>query len=314
VIFNWNIKHLIASLLLVILMSGASFGQSQELEAEAYVDTNAILIGEQVLLRLTVTQQFGDIVLWPQIGDTITSAIEVVSRGELDTIKRSGDGTLEISRDYQLTSFDSGYFVVPPFRFTKLEDSTQFAETEAILIEVHTLEVDTTLAIKDIKAPMDVPYTWDEFIPHGLITLGILLLALLTYYLYKRWKNRTIKVVVEEVFVRDPHLVALEDLEALELKKLWQQGNIKPYYTELTDIIRTYIENRFEVIAMEMTSDEIMTSMNYLPVSNTCKEKLQQLLMTADMVKFAKSQPIGSEHELCMANAYLQIGYCPPAS
>ncbi|MBL4657120.1 MAG: hypothetical protein JKX73_03910, partial [Flavobacteriales bacterium] len=161
--------------------------------------------------------------------------------------------------------------------------------------------------IKDIKAPLGVPYTWDEFIPHGIAAIVTILLALLGMYLYKKWKNRPVKVIVEKVIVRDPHLIALEDLAALEQKKLWQQESIKQYYTELTDIIRTYIENRFEIIAMEMTTDEIMESMNYVVVSPACREKLHQLLMIADMVKFAKSKPIGSEHELCMANAYLFV-------
>lgn len=301
-----NTKIVVAVTILMVCL-GSQHSIAQKFKAEAYVDTNAILIGDQVSMTLTLIQQFEQGILWPEIGDTITGKIEVLGRSESDTLKRSGDGTIEVAKVYQLTSFDSGYFIIPPLRFTDVKDTNNFSETEAILIEVQTLEVDTTMALKDIKAPLDVPYTWDEFIMHGVVGLTTILVALLVYLLYRKWKNRPVKVVVEKIIVRDPHLIALEDLNALEQKKLWQQDNIKLYYTELTDIIRTYIENRFEIIAMEMTTDEIMDSIAFVDVSPTCKEKLRQLLMTADMVKFAKSKPIGSEHELCMANAYLFV-------
>jgi len=277
---------------------------AQQFKVEAYTDTNAILIGDHITLTLLVTNRFEKQVLWPEIGDTITSSVEVLARSNSDTLKRSGDGTLEIARVYQITSFDSGYFIIPPFRFAESDDSSNYSETEPILIEVHTVEVDTAQAIKDIKTPYDVPYTWDEFITHGLVLLGVIISALLGYFIYKKIKNRPVRVIAEPEITIDPHVLALENLEALERKKLWQQDKVKLYYTELTDIIRIYIESRFHIIAMEMTSDEIMSSMSYVSIAPASKEKLQQLLLIADMVKFAKSKPLSGEHELCMAHAF----------
>jgi len=298
-----QIAYLFALLTLVVGLSTAASAQ-QPFKAEAFTDTNQILIGDQVTLILIVTSHFEKEVLWPVIGDTITSSVEVVSQTLSDTLKRRGDGSLEIARVYKITSFDSGFFVIPPFSFVEANDSSSVAETEAILITVHTMEVDTSAAIKDIKAPLDVPYTWDEFIPHALVALCLFVLCLIIYFIYKKLKNRPVKEVVEEISVGDPFEIAIESLQILEGKRLWQQDKVKVYYTELTDIIRTYIENRFGVIAMEMTTDEIMESMNYVQVSQPNREKLGQLLMLADMVKFAKSKPIGSEHEMSLVRAF----------
>jgi len=290
---------------LALILGAAPVASAQHpFEASASTDTNQILIGDQVTLTLIVTNRFEKEVLWPEIGDTITGAIEVVSRSLSDTLKRRGDGSLEIARVYKLTSFDSGYFVIPPFYFIEADDSSSTVETEAILILVHTMEVDTSQAIRAIKGPLEAPYTWDEFIPHALTALALILLGLIIYWAYKKYKNRPVKVVIEEIEVGDPFDIAIESLQNLKEKKLWQQDKVKLYYTELTDIIRTYIENRFGVIAMEMTTDEIMESMNYVQVSQAEREKLGQLLMLADMVKFAKSMPIGSEHEASLMRAF----------
>lgn len=304
-IFQANMKRLIYVIPLFVLMCGiVPASTAQEFSAQAYTDTNQILIGDHVTLTLVLNSQFTKQILWPEIGDTISAEVEVIGRTESDTLKQRGDGTLEIERVYKITSFDSGFFVIPPFRFVEAGDSSRMAETEAILIEVYTMEVDTAEAFKDIKNPYGVPYTWDEFIPEAIVTLGVLIFLLLVYLLYRYWKNRPKKEIVEEVFVRDPYEIAIESLQLLDGKKLWQQDKIKEYYTELTDIIRTYIENRYDIIALEMTTDEIMESLTYTQASPGDREKLGQLLSMADMVKFAKSKPIVSEHEMNMSRAY----------
>lgn len=299
------IKRVLYAIPVFLMMCGMlTTSSAQKFKAEAYTDTNKILIGDQVTLTLILNNQFGKEVLWPEIGDTITSAVEVIDRTDSDTLRRHDDGTLEIARVYKITSFDSGFFVIPSFRFIEADDSSSMAETEAILIEVHTLEVDTAEAFKDIKTPYGVPYTWDEFIPEAIVTVGILAFLFLVYLLLRYLKNRPKKEIVEEVIVGDPYEIAIESLQRLDEKKLWQQDKIKEYYTELTDIIRTYIENRYDIIAREMTTDEIMESLIYVQVTPDDREKLGQLLLMADMVKFAKSRPIANEHEMGMARAY----------
>ena len=303
------IRSIINAFLLTILTGGFGLTSfAQKFEAEAYTDTNKILIGDHVKLTLILTHDFKKEILWPVIGDTITEKIEVIDQTKSDTIKRRGDGSIEISRTFTITSFDSGFFVIPPFKFVQADDLSVITETEAILIEVQTLEVDTTEAFKDIKNPYDVPYTWDEYIPEALITLGALVGLILLYFSMRYLKNRPKKELGDTVIKRDPGDVAIEELKKLEKKKLWQQDKIKEFYTELTDIIRKYVEYRYGIIAMEMTTDEILDSMIYVQVHVSVREKLGQLLLMADMVKFAKSKPIASEHEISMERAYNFVG------
>jgi len=289
--------------LMTLILGNVTSSRAQNFSAQAYTDTNQILIGDHVTLTLILNSQLTNQVLWPEIGDTISAEVEVLYRTDPDTLRRRGDGTLEIERVYTITSFDSGFFVIPPFRFVDAGDSSSMAETEAILIEVRTMELDTAQAFKDIKNPYSVPYTWDEFIPEMIVIAGILVFLLLAYLFYRYWNNRPKKEIVEEVFVGDPYEIAMEGLQLLDEKKLWQQDKIKEYYTELTGIIRTYIENRYAIIAMEMTTDEIMESLTYTQAASADREKLGQLLLMADMVKFAKSNPLASEHQMNMSRA-----------
>jgi len=103
---------------------------------------------------------------------------------------------------------------------------------------------------------------------------------------------------------RPPHETALEELKKLEGERLWQQGLVKQYHSRLTDIVRTYIEHRFGIIAMEMTTGEIMQSVRNMHFESTSAEKLSHILTLADMVKFAKLQPLPGENEMCMQHAY----------
>lgn len=210
---------------------------------------------------------------------------------------------LSLSRNYTITSFDSGSFLIPPFVFSFIDDTLTEASTEPLQIIVKTIEVDTTIVFKDIKSPFKVPYTLEEFFPQILLALVILLSLVIGYFVYKKLKMREkpVKEIIKPSI--PPHIIALEHLKLLEDKKLWQQNKVKLYYSDLTEITRTYIENRFDIIAMELTTHEILTAMNYVSVSKESKEELGHILQLADMVKFAKYLPIANEHELSMKKA-----------
>ena len=100
-----------------------------------------------------------------------------------------------------------------------------------------------------------------------------------------------------------PDILALQALERLRLKKLWQEGKIKQFYTELTEIIRTYLEGRYEVNAMEMVSSDILEELSSKEIPHEMREKLRELLLIADLVKFAKWDPMPTDHDLCFKNA-----------
>jgi len=301
---NLNLFWVIVLIHGLILVSTKSSVLAQSLTVKTEIDTNELLIGDQVMMVLSAQFPEDKTLLWPQIGDTLIKEIEVVSRSMDDTTSEKGAKTINVKRTYTITSFDSGYFIIPPFAFSLLEDSLSQVFAEPLLIAVKTIEVDTAMAYKDIKDPFDVPYTLTEFIPHIIIGSIVLLALLIGYLLYNKLKSRE-KLPVEKIApVIPPHIIALDALNVLKDKEIWQKGEVKLYYVGLTEITRIYIENRFNVIAMELTTDEIISSMSFISISDNSKKTLSHMLRLADMVKFAKYKPIASEHELCMKNAF----------
>jgi hypothetical protein len=205
-----------------------------------------------------------------------------------------------------ITSFDSGYYAIPPFKFTISGDTNKIFETEPLLFSVNTIAIDTTQNIKDIKPPIEVPFSWKELLPYvywGIGGLAVLaaLIILTRNYLKKRKKKPLPEIIAPKI---PPHVTALEQLEKLKEEKLWQQGKLKQYYSGLSDILREYIEHRFYINAMEQVTDEIMYAFRTADASDEIKAKLRQVLFLADLVKFAKEQPLPNENELCIENAF----------
>jgi len=206
----------------------------------------------------------------------------------------------------RITSFDSGYYAIPPFRFNYKQPGDQlvhFTETEAILLEVSTLPVNMEQEIKDIKKPIEAPYTFREALPWiiGFI-LAIVFGYLIYYFLKKRKKAEPVFKAAPKPKL-PPHRIALDALDDLRYKKLWQSGQIKEYHTELTDIIRDYMLGKFNIHAMEFTSEEILAAINGTSTNDEAKDKLRQTLQLADQVKFAKYQPLPLEHDSSLNNA-----------
>ncbi|HQB20478.1 MAG TPA: BatD family protein [Bacteroidales bacterium] len=273
-----------------------SYTQTFHYKAEATVDSNQILIGDHIRLRLSITADLQSNILFPTLKDTAIQGFEII---HYENIKiDTQENALFYSQNFTLTSFDSGTYLIPPIQFYNT-DSILLAETQAIQIKVNTLDVDTTQAIKDIKPPLSVPLTWKEIYPYLIIGAIAALLVLLIIFLIKRIKIRKKPQVVEKQKPSLPaHIIALEALEKLRLKKLWQQGEIKQYYSELTDILRIYIENRWDIQAMEMVSSEIIESLNLQLNNHELVEKINIALSHADLVKFAKGNPLPNENQL----------------
>jgi hypothetical protein len=149
-----------------------------------------------------------------------------------------------------------------------------------------------TLSIKPIKPPLKAPVTLAEILTWVGLALVVAAIAFGVYYflLKKKKKEPLIKLRLKPSI--PPDEAALEALEALKLKKLWQSGKVKEYYSEMTDIVREYIELRFLIRALEMTTDEIRMAMHQSGIDGGAKVKLLQTLTLADLVKFAKEQPL----------------------
>ncbi|MCD4746280.1 MAG: hypothetical protein K8R58_08270 [Bacteroidales bacterium] len=298
-----NIKNI---LLIIFLLFFCKQFFAQNTEAIATIDTNTILIGDQIDLNLKFTYPSSYLITWPLFNDTIIKEIEIIKKAKIDTIYSENNELTTLSQKLTITSFDSGYYAIPPIRFLYKEhgDTNIYTEeTQALLLEVITIPVDTTQAFKDIKVPIKAPYTFREAMPWILIGIAAILITLLVIYYIRKHKK------AEPIFRKrikpklPPHQVALDALEKLKLSKLWQTGKIKEYHTELTDIIRTYIHDRFGIHAIEMTSDEISDAIIRTVTNEELQKKLKQTLILADLVKFAKEQPLPLEHDSSLNNS-----------
>ena len=284
---------------------------SQNINVTATLDTNSILIGQQTKIKLKVeykTDQGELKIEFPKVADTIIKQIEVVNQSKIEKYIPDSSDMSRMMQEQTLiiTSFDSGYYAIPPFRFIVNGDSSKTAETEALLLSVNTVAVDTTQNIKDIKPPIEVPFSWKEYLPYvywGLGGLAVLagVILLVRYFLRKQKPKPLPEIIIPKI---PAHVTALERLEKLKEEKLWQQGKLKQYHSELSDILRQYIEHRFYIHAMEQVTDEIMYSFRSADIPDEMKMKLRQVLFLSDLVKFAKELPLPNENEQSWMNAY----------
>lgn len=279
--------------------------QAQEIQVSAKLEHSTIALGDQTVLRLIAHLPLTAQLNFPNLSDTISAKIQIVEVGKTDTLKDAqSPGFHTISRAYKITSFEPGVHVVPSFAFNSKAGSFS---TLSLPLEVKEVKVDTTKAIFDIKQPMSVSYTFVDWMRdnwHWLVFgLVILIMIVLLWFYYRKLRKLKPVVVAPPKPQLPPHVHAMEQLQSLRNKKLWQQDEVKQYHIELTDIIREYLEKRYEIHAMEQTSEEIFTVLKAMEIQEQDRSKLKQILLLADLVKFAKAKPLSIENEQSMDNA-----------
>lgn len=306
--YSISTSMMLGILLLLVFTKTAS---AQQTKALASLDSSEIIIGQQVKLKLSIQYRVDNgkqiRIIWPQIEDTLRKEIEVVNKGKIDTIIDKNDPYLFTqSRILTITSFDSGYWAIPPFKF--LAGDTNGIFTDPLLMQVSSIEVDTTQTIKDIKAPFEDTYTWLDWLKDNMnviwIALGALIVLIILIYIFKYILKVKPPMVIVEAPMIPAHIIAFEKLEKLKSENLWQEGKLKLYHSKLTDIIREYIENRFKIQAQEQTTEEILFGFRNISIDEESRTKLKQTLILADLVKFAKEQPLPNENERSLDYSY----------
>ncbi|MBI1288696.1 MAG: hypothetical protein GC178_14090 [Flavobacteriales bacterium] len=289
-------KKIASFLAMTLICVSGLFAQNATITAT--LDSQQILIGDQVNLDLSATLNDGVTVAWPVFKDTITGQLEIIQSSIPDTVKKETGETV-IHQRLVLTTFDTGFVIVPPIHFVFNQDSTQMLSTEAQMLFVSDIPVEMEADIKDIKERLDVPYNWKKLLTWAAIILAVLALIIggILYWMKHRKKEEV--PVARPKPKRPAHEIALEKLEALRQKKLWQSDQTKEYYIELSDIIREYAEFRFGVIALEMTTEETVAALRLRGVSEQHVGSLKQMLQMADLAKFAKYKPVSNENEQC---------------
>lgn len=292
-----------------LLLSASAF--CQEVKVNAVLDSSKIRIGEQVKLDLYLTyngNQKGLTIKWPEIGDTLTGKVEVVSVTPIDTTipDKNNPSMIQHHQQIFISAYDSGYFAIPGFKFMLNNDTNNVLYTETLLLEVHTIPTDTSATkIKDIKTIFNEPFNWKWYINYLYWGIGLLLFILTIILITRYYTKRNLNKIIEPEKPKIPaHITALASLEKIKLEQTWKEGHVKEYYSSISDTIRLYIEERYNVYALESTTDEIMTAFRTQVVDQESKNKLQQLLQLSDLVKFAKLAPIESEHNFTLQNAF----------
>jgi len=279
----------------------------QDVKVSSTFDTTRIFIGDQITYTITVDQTAGMQLTLPEFKDTLIKNIEILSGPVIDTI-RNLKGSVRIKKEYLITSFDSGIYQMPPvYAELKSEGGLKRFYSDYAYLEVRRIDMapaDSTAKIYDVIAPYRAPLTLGEMLPWILIILLVAAVGyLLVRFLKKLGRNKSTPEIIP---IPDPaHIIAFRDLEILNSMSLWQNGEVKQYYTRLTEILRQYLENRYGIYSLELTTEETLEALVRSGFKKDSNFKiLKSVLGGADMVKFAKYKPEPSENEAYFQDAW----------
>ena len=283
----------------------SSFAQSP-IVVEAAIDSSVLWVGEQTMIHLSLTQSQGQQVILPEIevGGELVKGVEVVDLSQPDTTELKNN-RLNIKQEVLITSFDSGLYYIPPFKYQLDADSFETASLSLKIVPIEIAEEAQVADMRDIKDVVDPPFNLFDYIPHWILWLLLVMVIILVaiYFILKYYKPQAIGIAPPEVPQIPPYEKAMSELQELRNMKLWQQGQDKQYYTRLVDILREYIDGRFDIKAMEMTSSEIMMALARNKDFKEVNKYLNEVLSMADFVKFAKMRPLPDDNEQMMLRA-----------
>ena len=287
----------------VIVLLASVLQMTAQVSVEAEIDSVQIFVGQQAHVTLTAHAKDQAKIEFPQFKPTqfITPGVEVLASQELEK-KDQDNGFVARSVVYTLTSFDDTLYYLPPM--TVKIDGKPY-QSKSLALKVLTIEVDTT-NIEQFFGPKDVqnnPFQWSDWSLTFWLSVVLLVLLALCYYLYLRFKDN--KPIISRIRIVKrllPHQKALKEIEQIKADKMVASENSKEYYTKLTDTLRKYIEERYGFCAMEMTSSEIIEKLTATQDESALSE-LRHLFLTADLVKFAKYSTLINENDQNLVNA-----------
>ena len=270
-------KRYLFLIALLIAWSGRVVAQS--VTVDATIDSLQILIGEQAKIKLQVSLDADKRAIFPVYTDTLVNGVEIIDVAKPDT-QLLNDGRRALITQYR---------------------------SKALSLKVYSVNVpldpENPEQFFGPKTVMQAPFAWEDW--YGLMACGALIIPigiLLVYLIMRFFDNKPIirKVKVEPKL--PPHQLAMQEIERIKNEKVWQKGEPKEYYTELTDALRTYIKDRFGFNALEMTSTEIIDKLLEMKDKEAISD-LRELFQTADLVKFAKHNPLMNENDANLINA-----------
>ncbi|MDP6581386.1 MAG: hypothetical protein QF681_12095 [Vicinamibacterales bacterium] len=282
-----NIRRLTAAGLLIASLVAALFAQPDRPELRTTLDQAVITIGDTVSVVVSVTHAVDARVVWP---DSI--ALDPFELLDVRPLESVPEGTqTRSSAELTVTAFELGELTLPPFDVAVVDGggAAVTLQTAASIVTVESVGRDEGGDIRDIKGPLEIPFSVVTLLPWlaGLAGLGAI-----AYWLYRRYRDdERPDFSAPVVPPRPAHEVAYESLNALEASGLLELGEVKTYHIRISDIMRVYVEGRFSVDAMEMTTGEVLGGLRRADASSGVVADFRQLLDRCDLVKFAKFRP-----------------------
>lgn len=312
------------ALCLLTFVAATAYAQSTPPKVTAYLEPDSILIGDRFTLTIDVEKDQVQNLFFPAF--TMGEAegekpqfgiVECLEDHPTDTLEHKGR-FMRLRKRYTLTAFDEGVYNLgrPSVLYAdKNIVDTLYGSVDSLLIVVSTFKIDSTSMLCNIKPVKNMPFRFGEIGGYVAVSLGVLVLIALAIYLLARHlakRGKSIADLFKPEPPLPPHIIAITALEELQNQKLWQNNRHKEYYSALTDILRTYIDGRFGVGAMEMTTDEIIEAIKSLDLTQKLAMDVLNVLRDADLVKFAKAMPEAAENESAFSKVYYFVEETKP--
>ena len=301
----------------LLLAGAAARAQSDVPQVTAHIQPDSVMIGDRFDLVVDVEKDLVQVVQFPEFEDKPGSPIELHKEYPIDTLERDGRH-LKLRKRYTLAAFEEGKWNLghPAVLYADKNIVDTLRARDSLYLEVATFQIDSTSqSIYDLKAQKNLPFRFREV--SGYVKWGVffLLMLLAAGYALKRYlasRGKGFGDLFKPAPPLPPHVAAIQALEALHNQKLWQNNRHKQYYSGLTDILRTYIAARWDIGAMEMTSDEIIDAMRAEELPDKARMDVTANVRDADLVKFAKATPPAEENEADYLKAYYFVEETKP--
>jgi len=282
--------------LLILVFISITSAQNSLIEINSAVDTSRITIGDRIKYVVTIDYSDSLAIEHPGAGINL-GQFEIKDYKIHDSEEK--DNRIFQKYEYTISVFDTGSFIIPPFPIAYFpKDSMQnykLIEASAINIYVESILGEGEQELKDVKAPIYIPFDYVLLISVIAIILLIAIGGYFGYRFYKAKKEQGFSLIPQKP-KKPAHEIALESYKKLQDKELLTQGLIKQYYTECSEILRIYLENRYFIVALEETTGEIISDMKSQEINKDYLDSLKQVLELSDFVKFAKYVPSENEN------------------
>ncbi len=290
-------------LLFLLFLIYPVFAINGQVSIKSGVDRDVITIGDLIHYQISVTHSKDVKVEYPGLGANL-GAFEIRDYATYDP--KEEDGNVISKVEYIITTFDTGNYIIPSVavEYFSSDSVRKELKTDIIKIRVNSVKPSEAKDIKDIKPPLEIKINYRRYIYYGLVGLVIIGLIIgVIWYLKKRKKGEGL-ILKKKKHLKPAHIIAIEELEELKNSNLLSERKFKEFYIIISNIIRCYIENRYFIYALEMTTNQVCENLYNAIKEVEIVELVQEFLSLCDIVKFAKYIPEEDENKKIVEQAF----------